>query len=195
MGDKSDKQIDNCANKTAGAQRAFRKSECWHQAQEGTWRGGWGRNRENPEQKPKACDARERVPAQAREAIEEAEQGRGLVGQELGGDLEGNPPKSESHAKDRKLAKTGCPNYLLSGKRASCLSPAWGGGSGKGAGGNLGKTRTKASQAVGSEGPRELSWDSKFGVLECCGVIFISLGINPFIQKYLIDEQRHKKNF
>ena len=127
MGDKSDKQIDNCANKTAGAQRAFRKSECWHQAQEGTWRGGWGRNRENPEQKPKACDARERVPAQAREAIEGAEQGRGLVSQIPQPTSEvrqgtwvgarrrsrGNPPKSESHAKDRKLAKTGCPTHLL----------------------------------------------------------------------------------
>ena len=117
------------------------------------------------------------------------------VGQELGGDLEGNPPKSESHAKDRKLAKTGCPTHLLSRKRASCLSPAWGGGSGNGAGGNLGKTRTKASQAVGSEGPRELSGDSESGVLECCGVISISLGIDPFIQKYLVDAQRHKKTF
>ena len=147
----------------------------------------------------------------AGETIELAEQGRGLVSQipqptsevrqgtwsgaGRRSTLEGNPPKSESYAKDRKLAKTGCPTHLLSGKQASCLSLAWGGGSGKGAGRQSWETRTNASQAVGSEWPRELSWDSESGVLECCGVIFLSLGINLFIQKYLIDKQRHKKTF
>ena len=209
MGDKSDKQIDNCANKTAGAQRAFRKSECWHQAQEGTWRGGWGRNRENPEQKPKACDARERVPAQAREAIEGAEQGRGLVSQIPQPTSEvrqgtwvgarrrsrGNPPKKRKPCKRASagLVRLPCrptcchsgghPVYYRHGAESQSREQ----------GGNLGKTRTKASQAVGSEWPRELSWDSQFGVFECCGVIFLSLGIGPYIQKYLIDEPRHKK--
>ena len=213
MGDKSDKQIDNCANKTAGAQRAFRKSECWHQAQEGTWRGGWGRNRENPEQRPTPCDARERVLQRAREAIERAEQGKGLV-------LVSQFPKPNSEVRHLTWPGAGRRSRgILPKKRKPCKRASAGvvrlpcrptcchsGGhpvyyrhgaesQSREQGGNLGKTRTKASQAVGSEWPRELSWDSQFGVFECCGVIFLSLGINLFIQKYLIDKQRHKKTF
>ena len=148
---------------------------------------------------------------QAGEAIERAEQGKGLVlvsqfpkpNSEVrqltwsgaGRRSRGNPPKKRKPCKRASAGVVrlpcrptcchsgGHPVYYRHGAESQSREQ----------GGNLGKTRTKASQAVGSEGPRKLSWDSQFGVLECCGVIFLSLGIGPYIQKYLIDEPRHKK--